>query len=111
MSSMSESKKQRRTFTPEYRREAATLVIDTGRSIAAVAKEIGVGEQSLGTWVKAEKQRRQGEGASTGPLGEDERAELARLQRENFELKQDNEFLGKAASFFASKQHRRNGSN
>lgn len=87
------------------------MVIDTGRSIASVAKEIGVGEQSLGTWVKAEKQRRHGQGTSTGPLGEDERAELARLRRENFELKPDNEFLGKAASFFASKQHRHNGSN
>lgn len=94
---MSDSKRQRRSYTPEYRIEAANLVISTGRSIAAVAKELGVGEQTLGTWVKAEKDRLRGEGESTGPLGEDERAELARLKRENFELKQDNEFLGKAA--------------
>ncbi|SMX66739.1 transposase, partial [Brevibacterium antiquum] len=94
---MSDSKRQRRSYTPEYRIEAANLVISTGRSIAAVAKDLGVGEQTLGTWVKAEKDRLRGEGESTGPLGEDERAELARLKRENFELKQDNEFLGKAA--------------
>ncbi|SMX94636.1 Transposase and inactivated derivatives [Brevibacterium antiquum CNRZ 918] len=94
---MSDQKRQRRSYTPQYRIEAANLVIDTGRSIAAVAKEIGVGEQTLGTWVKAEKDRRRVDGESTGPLNEDERAELARLRRENFDLKQDNEFLGKAA--------------
>lgn len=50
---MSDQKRQRRSYTQEYRVEAAGLVIDTGRSIAAVAREIGVGEQTLGTWVKA----------------------------------------------------------
>lgn len=95
MFNMSDQKRQRRSNTPEYRIEAANLVIDTGRSIAAVAKEIGVGEQTLGTWVKAEKHRRRGDGEPTGPLNEGERAELARLRRENFDLKQDNEFWEK----------------
>ncbi|GAA2037889.1 hypothetical protein GCM10009720_17930 [Yaniella flava] len=93
---MNEQKKQRRSFTDEYKREAAGLVIDTGRSIAAVAREIKVGEQTLGKWVKLEKTRR-GPAASTGPLSEEDRAELQRLRQENFELKKDNEFLGKAA--------------
>lgn len=107
---MSERKKQRRSFTEEYKREAAGLVIDTGRSIAAVAREINVGEQTLGKWVKLEKARR-GPSGPTGPLGEQERAELQRLRQENFDLKQDNDFLGKAAVFFASKQQHRNDSN
>lgn len=93
---MSEQKRQRRSFTEEYKREAAGLVIDTGRTVVAVAREIGVGEQTLGRWVAREKTRR-GTGTPTGPLEEDERAELKRLRRENFNLKQDNEFLGKAA--------------
>lgn len=42
MSVMGTSK--RKMYTPEYRREAAHLVIDTGRIVAAVAREIGVGE-------------------------------------------------------------------
>lgn len=108
---MSDQKRQRRSYTQEYRVEAAGLVIDTGRSIAAVAREIGVGEQTLGTWVKAEKDRRCVDGGSTGALNEDERAELARLRRENFDLKQDNEFLGKAAAFFASKPRNKRNSN
>lgn len=108
---MLDQKRQRRSYTQEYRVEAAGLVIDTGRSIAAVAREIGVGEQTLGTWVKAEQDRRRVDGESTGGLNEDERAELARLRRENFDLKLDNEFLGKAAAFFASKPRNKRDSN
>ena len=66
MFNISDQKRQRRSFTPEYRVEVANLVIETGRSIAAVAKEIGVGEQALGTWVKAEKDRRRADGEPTG---------------------------------------------
>lgn len=108
---MSEQKRQRRSFTDEYKREAAGLVIDTGRSIAKVAKEINVGEQALGSWVKAEKNRRGLAGETTGALDEGERTELKRLRKEVFDLREDNKFLGKAASFFASKHHRPNGSN
>lgn len=99
---------KRKTYTPEYRREAAHLVIDTGRTIAAVAREIGVGEQLLGRWVHAERAGTGGE--SQAPLDLDERSELDRLRRENQDLRMDNEFLGKAAAFFASKQNPRSGS-
>ncbi|WP_298742135.1 transposase [uncultured Microbacterium sp.] len=99
--------KSRKTYTPEYRREAARLVIDTGRPVAVVASEIGVGEQLLGRWVHAERARTD---PGEAPLGLDERAELERLRRENQAMRMDNEFLGKAAAFFASKQNPRNGS-
>lgn len=46
---MSITRKQHRSFTEEYRREAAGLVIDTGRSISVVAKKLNLGEQTLGT--------------------------------------------------------------
>ena len=68
---MSSSRKQRRSYTEDYKREAAHLVIDTGRSIAAVAHEINVGPQTLGNWVRQEKERLHGDGKSTGPLEED----------------------------------------
>lgn len=98
---------KRRKFTPEYRREAARLVIDTGRPIAVVAREIGVGEQLLGRWVRLERECEAGEPA--GELDVDERAELKELRRQVHELRKDNEFLGKAAAFFAAKQQPRNG--
>nr|WP_235737696.1 transposase [Nocardioides alcanivorans] len=49
--------KKRKSYTPEYRREAAHLVIETDRTVAAVAREIGVGEQLLGRWVAAQRAR------------------------------------------------------
>lgn len=64
--------KSRKTYTPEYRREAALRVIDTGRTIAAVARELNVGEQLLGRWVARERAR---SGTAEAPLDIDERAE------------------------------------
>ena len=102
----------RRTFTEEYRREAARLAIESDRPVAQTARELGIGESLLGKWVKKEQQRH-GTTAPTTPnadtLDESERTELARLRREVQELRVDNEFLGKAAAFFASKPHRKNG--
>ena len=48
---------QRQKYTPEYRREAANLVIESQRPIAHVAKEIGVAPGLLGRWVKNERER------------------------------------------------------
>jgi hypothetical protein len=45
---------KRRKYTPEFREQAARLVIETGRPVAHVAVEIGVGEQVLGRWVRLE---------------------------------------------------------
>lgn len=44
---------RRREFTPEYKDEAVKLVVNTGRPVAVVARELGVVEQTLGNWVKA----------------------------------------------------------
>ena len=88
-----------KSYTPRFRREAAHLVIDTGRTIAEVAREIGVGEQLLGRWVAIERARLDD---PPGALDVDERAELDRLRRENAELRMDREFLKKAAAFFAT---------
>lgn len=53
MSIVSSSRKK---YTPEYRQEAARLVLESGRPIAHVAKEIGVAEGLLGKWVKLERE-------------------------------------------------------
>ena len=82
--------KTRREFTPEYKDEAVKLVINTGRAIATVARELGINEASLGRWVIAFKARNDtGETAVT----ESERAELLRLRKENADLKLDRAFL------------------
>ena len=85
---------KRRKYTPEFREQAARLVIETGRPTAQVAAEIGVGEQVLGRWVRLAR-----EAAAAGDtdvvLDADERAELERLRRENAELRLDRAFLKK----------------
>lgn len=89
---------QRREFSPEYKDEAVKLVINTGRPVATVARELGVKEQTLGRWVLAYKARQEAGGE---PLSETERVELARLRKENSDLKMDRAFLKKASLFFA----------
>ena len=66
---------QRKKYTPEYRREAANLVIESQRPIAHVAKEIGVSAGLLGRWVKLERERR---GSSDG-MSEADLSELRML--------------------------------
>jgi transposase len=73
----------RRKFDQDFREGAVRLVRETGKPIAQVARELGVNEGTLGNWVALDRRRRDGEG---GQLNEDERAELARLRRENAEL-------------------------
>jgi len=95
---MSVMGRQRREFTPEYKDEAVKLVVNTGRAVATVARELGINEATLGRWVNAFKARQD---AGDGALSETERAELARLRKENSELKMDRAFLKKASLFFA----------
>lgn len=95
----------RRRYTPEFREQAARLVIETGRPVAHVAAEIGVGDQLLGRWVRQAREVAGG-GDTARVLDADERAELERLRRENAGLRLDREFLKKAAAFFVS-EHRR----
>lgn len=90
--------RQRRKFSPEDKHEAVKLVINTGRSVAVVARELGIQESTLGRWVNVQKGR--GDGGEA-PLTETERAELARLRKENSELRLDRAFLKTASLFFA----------
>lgn len=98
---------QRKRFTPEYRKEAARLVIESGRPIVRVAEEIGVSAGLLGRWVKNERER---QGNEDGMSAADLRAENVRLRRELAEARLDNEFLSKATAFFAAKQREKKSS-
>ena len=71
----------RRGFTPEYKDEAVKLVINTGRTVATVARELGLKEQTLGRWAHDFRARAAAGEAAQGGLSETERAELLRLRR------------------------------
>lgn len=49
--------RSRRSFTTEYKVEAAHRVIDSGRTVAEVAREVGLHEALLGKWVRDERRR------------------------------------------------------
>ena len=84
-------------YPPEFKREAVELYRSSGKSIQKVADELGVSNWSLRRWIK---QHKIDSGERKG-LSTDEREELSRLRRENRTLKQEREFLKKAAVFFA----------
>ena len=92
----------RRRFTPEYRRDVASLVLDTGSTNRVCGPGFRAGESVVGRWVKLERERRQAvrEGR---PDPRELEAEITALRRRVRELEKENEFLGKASAFFASR--------
>jgi transposase len=91
----------RRRFTEEYKSQAVAFVIDDGRAIAEVARNIGVHEMTLGKWVK--KARESGDMLER-PLDSSEREELERLRSEIAQLQMDAAFAKKVATWFAREQ-------
>jgi transposase len=75
----------RRKFDQDFRDGAVRLVRETGKPSAQVARDLGIKDGTLANWVALDRHRREN-GTGDG-LGEDERAELARLRRENAELR------------------------
>lgn len=93
---------KRRSYSPEFKEEAARMVVDSSRPIAHVAREIGVHEITLGSWVKTYREKHAGE---TAPLDMPDRARLRELERRNRELEMELAFLKKAVTYFA-REHR-----
>jgi transposase len=92
------TRRVRRQFTPEFKAQAVRLVLDEGKSIESVARELDLVASALGQWVKhARADRTQGR---TG-LTTAEREELTRLRKENRILQEERDILKKAAAFFA----------
>ena len=74
------------------------LVLDEGKTIGAVARELDLTPSALGIWVKrAQADRTKGRSGLTT----EERAELTRLRKEVRELRMERDILKKAAAFFA----------
>jgi len=79
-------------YSPEFREEAARMVVEGSRAIAQVAREYGLSETTLGNWVRAYREKHAGD---EPPLKLSERARLRELERQNRELEMENAFLKK----------------
>jgi transposase len=95
-------RRPRRRFTDEFKESAVRLVLDQGRPVGAVARELDLTASALGLWVQHERAERT---KGKSGLVREEREELTRLRREVRELRMEREVLKKAAAFFA-KDHR-----
>ena len=73
----------RRSYTLEYKAQSVAFVLDGGRPVAEVARNIGVHEMTLGKWVKVARDAAESGKSPDVPLGESERAELVRLRAES----------------------------
>ena len=87
----------RRKFDQDFKEGAVRLVRETGRPIARVARDLGIHDGTLASWVNADRRRR---GDGYGALSEDERAELARLRRENAELAMERDVLKRSVALW-----------
>jgi transposase len=92
-------KRARRSFSDEYRAKAVELVRSSGKSITAVAQDLGVVPSVLSTWVRRSEMARAK--PSEGSLTTPERDELLALRKEIRTLREEREILKKATAFFA----------
>jgi|SRR4051794_28334469 transposase len=88
----------RARYTLEFKQEAVRLV-EGGQSIAAVARTLGVVDQTLFNWVKAQRLGKL-TGADSKPVSA-EQMEIARLRAELARVTMERDILGKATAYFA----------
>jgi len=94
---------KRRQFTQEFKAEAVRLLNESGKPLSQVARELGIRPDILKSWKRAAE----GRAGLVGPdsaLGDEQLTkdeEIRRLRRENEVLKQERDFLKKAAAYFA----------
>jgi transposase len=101
MASDRPKRRPRRKFTDEFKEHAARLVLDDGRTLAQVARELDLVPTALREWVERARTERR---PATSRLTAEERDELARLRKQVRALEEDREILKKAAAFFAKHQ-------
>ena len=95
------TKQARRIFTEEFKLEAVRLIETSGRTIAQVADDLGIGLSSLTRWKRIYRETELFSGNH-----DDVSQESARLRKENEILRQEREILKRAATFFAKEGSR-----
>jgi transposase len=86
-----------RKYDEDFKQGAVALVVETGKPIAQVARELGINEGTLGNWCARQRRARE-DGAAE--LSESERAELDRLRREIVELRMQRDVLKRSVALW-----------
>ena len=95
--------KKRRQFDKAFKVEAVRLVIEERRPVAAVARDLGIGENLLHRWKRQLTNHQESAFVGTGNLST-EQAELRCLQRENADLREERDISKKAISVFSDRK-------
>ena len=91
---------KRKSFSPEFKREAVRLLETSQKSSADLARELGVRRNQLYKW--KEQLSQCGAGAFPGSgRGSGSNDEVARLRKELEQVKEERDILKKAAAYFA----------
>ncbi|AOM12397.1 transposase [Bacillus thuringiensis] len=88
----------KKQYDEMFKRQCVELVIKEGRSISSIQREFDLGNETLNVWIKKYS-------TQISSYESNELEELRSLRREIQALKKENEFLKKAATFFASNQN------
>ena len=91
----------RSTFTPEFRLEAAQLVVDQGYTVKAAAAAMGVGKSTMDKWVRQLKSERNGVTSNAMPLTPDQR-KIRELEKRIKRIEMEKEILKKATALLMS---------
>ena len=101
MSRDARGRRARRQFSEEFKEGAVRLVLDEGKTVGAVARELDLTASALGLWVQqARAERTKGKSG----LMKEEREELTRLRKENRELRIERDLLKTVSAHFARHQ-------
>jgi len=95
------SKRSRATFSPEFRLEAAQLVVDQGRSVREAAEAMGVGKSTMDNWVRRLRAERDGKPSQGTPMTEDQRR-IRELEKQLRRVEEEKEILKKATALLMS---------
>jgi len=95
------NKRTRRHFDPDFRLEAAQLVVDQNYSIREAAEAMNVGKSSMDKWVRQLKAERQGKRPSGSPMTPDQRR-IRELERQLKRVEEEKTILKKATALLMS---------
>lgn len=99
-------KKQRRSFTPDFKLEAASLVLDQGYSISEACRALDVGETAMRRWVDQLRAERGGETPASKAMTPEQKR-IQELEAQVKRLEQEKDILKKASALLMSDEFKR----
>ena len=95
------TKRNRKTFSPAFRLEAAQLVVDHGRTLREAAQAMGIGKSTLERWVRQLRDEREGISPQAAPMTTDQ-IRIRELEKKLRQVEEEKEILKKATALLMS---------